>query len=92
MVERIGGVHAATLQSLEHEVRELIRARRLDPATDDVALRTLVREVVDDFDERALTGGVSPLPDPEEARRLVLHPGCSRSAYCFGYSFSLLRS
>lgn len=65
-------MHAATLQSLEHEVRELIRARRLDPATDDVALRTLVREVVEDFDERALTGGVSPLPDPEEARRLVL--------------------
>jgi len=65
-------VHAATLQSLEHEVRELIRARRLDPATDDVALRTLVREVVEEFDERALNGGIRPLTDPEEAGRLVL--------------------
>nr|WP_281496864.1 ATPase, T2SS/T4P/T4SS family [Ornithinimicrobium sp. F0845] len=60
------------MQSLEHEVRELIRARRLDPATDDVALRTLVREVVEEFDERALNGGIRPLTDPEEAGRLVL--------------------
>ncbi|MCK0111444.1 Flp pilus assembly complex ATPase component TadA [Ornithinimicrobium sp. F0845] len=65
-------MHATTLQSLEHEVRELIRARRLDPATDDVALRTLVREVVEEFDERALNGGIRPLTDPEEAGRLVL--------------------
>jgi len=65
-------VHAATLQSLEHEVRELIRARRLDPATDDLALRTLVREVVEEFDERALNGGIRPLSDPEETGRLLL--------------------
>lgn len=60
------------LQSLEHEVRELIRARRLDPATDDVALRQLVQEVVEEFDERALHGGVRPLTDPEETGRLIL--------------------
>lgn len=65
-------MHAATLQSLELEVRELIRARRLDPATDDVALRTLVREVVEEFDERALHGGIRPLSDPEETGRLLL--------------------
>ena len=65
-------MHAATLQSLEHEVRELIRARRLDPATDDLALRTLVREVVEEFDERALNGGIRPLSDPEETGRLLL--------------------
>ena len=65
-------MHAATLQSLEHEVRELIRARRLDPANDDLALRTLVREVVEEFDERALNGGIRPLSDPEETGRLLL--------------------
>ena len=65
-------MHATTLQTLEEEVRDLIRARRLDPATDDLALRQLVRDVVSDFDERALQGGVRPLTDPDEARRLVL--------------------
>lgn len=61
-----------TIQTLEEEVREQIRQRRLDPATDDLALRQLVREVVSDFDERALQGGVRPLPDADEAGRLVL--------------------
>lgn len=61
-----------TIQTLEDEVREQIRQRRLDPATDDLALRQLVREVVSDFDERALQGGIRPLPDAEEAGRLVL--------------------
>lgn len=60
------------IQTLEDEVREQIRRRRLDPATDDLALRQLVREVVADFDERALQGGIRPLPDPEEAGRLLL--------------------
>ncbi|WP_109473197.1 CpaF family protein [Ornithinimicrobium cavernae] len=65
-------MQATTFQSLEDEVREQIRQRRLDPATDDLALRQLVREVVTDFDERALRGGVRPLPDPDEAGRLLL--------------------
>ncbi|USQ78849.1 Flp pilus assembly complex ATPase component TadA [Ornithinimicrobium faecis] len=61
-----------TIQTLEDEVREQIRQRRLDPATDDLALRHLVREVVSDFDERAMKGGVRPLQDAEEAGRLLL--------------------
>lgn len=65
-------VNATTLQSLEEEVRDLIRARRLDPATDDLALRQLVRDVVSEFDDRALQSGVRPLTDPDEAGRLVL--------------------
>ncbi|HLS45193.1 MAG TPA: ATPase, T2SS/T4P/T4SS family [Ornithinicoccus sp.] len=65
-------MHASTLQSLEGEVRELIRERRLDPVSDDVALRQLVRDVVTGFDDRALQGGNRPLPDPEEASRLLL--------------------
>ncbi|QDO89267.1 CpaF family protein [Ornithinimicrobium ciconiae] len=65
-------MHATTFQSLEGEVRELIRARRLDPSIDDVALRQVVREVVAGFDERALQGGIRPLTDPDEAGRLLL--------------------
>lgn len=65
-------MHALMLQTLEEQVRELIRARRLDPDTDDVALRQLVRQVVDEFDERALRGGLRPLADPDEAGRLLL--------------------
>lgn len=65
-------MHALTLQTLEEEVRELIRSRRLDPDADDLALRQLVRQVVEEFDERALRGGLRPLPDPDEAGRLLL--------------------
>lgn len=65
-------MQTTTLQFLEDEVREQIRQRRLDPATDDLALRHLVREVVTEFDERALQGGARPLPDPDEAGRLLL--------------------
>nr|WP_306239059.1 ATPase, T2SS/T4P/T4SS family [Ornithinimicrobium cryptoxanthini] len=57
---------------MEDEVRDQIRHRRLDPVTDDLALRQLVREVVTGFDDRALEGGIRPLQDPEEARRLLL--------------------
>lgn len=57
---------------MEEEVRELIRARRLDPSIDDVALRQVVRDVVAGFDERALQGGIRPLSDPAEAGRLLL--------------------
>ncbi|USQ75364.1 hypothetical protein [Ornithinimicrobium cryptoxanthini] len=65
-------MQSSTFQSLEDEVRDQIRHRRLDPVTDDLALRQLVREVVTGFDDRALEGGIRPLQDPEEARRLLL--------------------
>jgi pilus assembly protein CpaF len=65
-------VQGSTLQSLEGEVRELIRQRRLDPVADDLALRQLVRDVVTGFDDRALQGGRRPLPDPDEASRVLL--------------------
>ncbi len=61
-----------TVQLLEDEVRELIRRRRLDPARDDVAVRELVRDAVADYEERALLGGLAPLPDPDETGKQVL--------------------
>jgi pilus assembly protein CpaF len=47
---------------VEREVRELVRRRGLDPATDPAAVRRLVDEVVTDYDERALAAPMPPLP------------------------------
>jgi pilus assembly protein CpaF len=59
------------VDTVEHEVRELVRRRGIDPVTDRSAVRRLVEEVVADYDERALTSNLSPLPDPQSAARAV---------------------
>ena len=61
------------VRTVENEVRELIRRRRLDPAQDDAGLHDLVRAAVADYDERSLHGGLPALPDLDEATRSVLH-------------------
>lgn len=48
---------------LEHEVRELVRRRGIDPVRDRARLRDLVREALDDYDDRALRGHAPPLVD-----------------------------
>lgn len=63
---------AATLASLEEDVRELIRRRRLDPARDDVAVRAVIGEALAEYDERALIGGLPAINDTTEMRRLLL--------------------
>lgn len=63
---------STVLLSLEDDVRELIRRRRLDPARDDLAVRHLIAEAVTDYEERSLLDGLVPLADPEETRRLLL--------------------
>ncbi len=63
---------AATLASLEVDVRELIRRRRLDPVRDDVAVRAVIGEAVAEYDDRALMGGLPALGDATEMRRLLL--------------------
>lgn len=49
--------------TLEGEVKELIRRSGLDPDRDAVAVQRLVRQAVDDWDERALVGGLPVLAD-----------------------------
>lgn len=61
-----------TMQGLEDDVRELIRRRRLDPARDDLAVRDLVDEVLDEYDERVLMGGLDPLADRAEAKQSLV--------------------
>ncbi len=52
-----------TAAELEHEVRELVRRRGIDPVRDRARLRELVREALDDYDDRALRGHAPPLVD-----------------------------
>ncbi|MGB3186239.1 MAG: ATPase, T2SS/T4P/T4SS family [Ornithinimicrobium sp.] len=63
---------SAPLLSLEEDVRELIRRRRLDPVRDDVAVREVIGEAVPEYDERALLGGLPALGDAGEMRRVLL--------------------
>ncbi len=59
------------LQAVEDEVRELVRRRGIDPVTDRATVRSLVDEVVADYDERSLTSNLPPLADPLQAAKAV---------------------
>jgi len=62
---------AAAVDTVEAEVRELVRRRGLDPVQDRLAVRRLVDDVVAEYDERTLTSSVPPLSDPFVAARSV---------------------
>ena len=59
------------VDTVEAEVRELVRRRGLDPVEDRLAMRRLVDEVVLDYDERSLASTMPALPDPRQAARAV---------------------
>ena len=61
----------SAVDTVEAEVRELVRRRGLDPVEDRAAVRRLVDEVIAEYDERALTSTLAPLPDPTSAARAV---------------------
>jgi pilus assembly protein CpaF len=61
----------SAVDTVEAEVRELVRRRGLDPVQDRLAVRHLVEEVVRDYDERALSSSMPPLPDSAAAARSV---------------------
>jgi pilus assembly protein CpaF len=56
---------------VELEVREHVRRSGIDPVRDGRAVRDLVDEVVADYDERSLRGGLPALPDPRLVAREV---------------------
>lgn len=56
---------------VEDEVRELVRRRALDPGADPEAVRQLVIEVVADYDERTMAGGLPALTDADGVARQV---------------------
>ena len=57
---------------VESEVRELIRRTGLDPARHPVEVGRLVHDVISDYDERSLHGGLPVLVDRQEAAKQVL--------------------
>ena len=59
------------VDTVEAEVRELVRRRGLDPVEDRLAVRRLVDEVAAEYDERALTSTLPPLSDAPSAARSV---------------------
>lgn len=63
-------VEAAEL--IEAEVRELVRRRGIDPWADGERIRDLVVEAVTDYEERAVRGGLPPLPGHEDTVRHLL--------------------
>jgi len=62
-----GGGFMDALAQVELEVRELIRRSGVDPARQGRAVRSLVADVVADYDERSLSGGLPTLADPAAA-------------------------
>ena len=67
MVSTVG----TAVDTVEAEVRELVRRRGLDPVEDRLAMRRLIDEVVLDYDERSLSSSMPALPDPRQAARAV---------------------
>lgn len=59
------------VESVEAEVRELVRRRGLDPVVDRSAVRRLVDDVVAEYDERSLTSSLPQLVDSVGTARLV---------------------
>ncbi|GAA2025846.1 hypothetical protein GCM10009740_14470 [Terrabacter terrae] len=57
------------VRHVEGEVRELIRRSGLDPSSDTKAVRRLVQDAVQDYDQRSLHGGLPSLGD----QRLAVH-------------------
>jgi pilus assembly protein CpaF len=57
---------------VEHEVRELVRRRGMDPQAAPLEVRGLVQAVVAEYGERSLTGGVPALADEGETIRDVV--------------------
>jgi pilus assembly protein CpaF len=57
---------------VEDEVRELVRRRGIDPATDAGAVRTLVEDVIGDYLDRSVMSPMPPLGDTDQVARSVV--------------------
>jgi pilus assembly protein CpaF len=59
------------VDTVEAEVRELVRRRGIDPVVDRLAMRRLVDEAVAEYDDRSLTSSLPPLTDSRLAAKAV---------------------
>lgn len=60
------------VRHVEGEVRELIRRSGLDPARESHAVRRLVQDAVQDYDDRTLHGGLPAIGDHRSAVHTIL--------------------
>lgn len=63
---------ASALESIEADVRELVRRRGLDPVGAPQRVKLLVDEVIADYEDRALGGSLPPIGDARHTARIVL--------------------
>lgn len=70
----VGGMRngGSAAEIIDDEVRELIRRRGVDPFHDAGRIRSLVREVVLDYEDRAASSSLPPVGDHDQAVRAVL--------------------
>ncbi len=61
----------AAVDIIDAEVRELIRRRGVDPARDPAAVRTLIDDVLSEYEDRSLTGTLPSLGDRHRVARVV---------------------
>ncbi len=66
------GAMADAVRQVEDEVRELIRRTGLDPARNTAEIDRLVRDAVNDYDERSLRSGLPGLTNLDDAVKSVL--------------------
>jgi hypothetical protein len=66
---------------IEREVRELVRRRGLDPASDQSRVRRLVDEVFADYDECTLTSSLPPFVKLAQRRCLRVRTSVTLSSY-----------
>lgn len=62
----------SAVELIEADVRELVRRRGLDPARQHDHVRSLVDEVIADYEDRALGSSLPPIGDSVDAHRRVL--------------------
>ncbi len=57
--------HSDVVETLDQQVRALVRSEGVDPQRDAVVVRRIAESVVREHDERSLTGAVVPVADPD---------------------------
>lgn len=65
------------VDTVEAEVRELVRRRGVDPVVGRAAMRLLVDEAVAEYEDRSLTSSLPPLADSRQAAKSVWTPSPS---------------
>ena len=60
------------VELIEAEVRELVRRRALDPVMDPAAVRRIVDDVLADYEERSVGGGLPAIGDRQLLTQTVV--------------------